>query len=156
MSVVGSVPPEWEAFDPEAHADLVIVAAGPGRPSLAPQAKVTMAPPPKVNLYRYFDSSGRLLYAGITEDLGYRAVLHRRGSAWMDLAAGSQIVHFETRAEAEQAEAAAIKAEQPLFNKVHNDTPQARARLVAYLVRENRLDLLPVSKATGVEDGRWG
>lgn len=96
-------------------------------------------------LYRYFDENGRLLYIGISGELGARVSGHVAKSRWMQLAAGSTIERHGTLAEVKAVEVAAIKAEHPLFNLQHNDTPEARERLRLYLDEIGRPDLLPNS-----------
>lgn len=93
-------------------------------------------------LYRYYDAADVLLYVGMTGDLAERELEHIRDSTWMDFAARSTIERFPTRSEAEDAERDAIRDEAPLFNIAHNDTPGMTLRLVEYLVKQNRLDLL--------------
>ena len=93
-------------------------------------------------LYRYYDADDELLYVGMTGDLAEREVEHIRDSTWMDFAARSTIERFPTRDEAEEAERDAIRSEVPLFNIAHNDTPGATLRLVEYLIKQNRPDLL--------------
>jgi hypothetical protein len=46
-------------------------------------------------------------------------------------------------------ERCAIEREQPLFNHVYNDSPEARQRLVAYLVEQGHLDLLAPAVSRG-------
>jgi hypothetical protein len=94
-------------------------------------------------LYRYFDDKDRLLYVGISGNLGGRHKTHIGSSRWMDLMARSEVARYPTRAEASDAEIEAITTEQPLFNKQHNDTAEARAWLSAYLREIGRTDLEP-------------
>lgn len=93
-------------------------------------------------LYRFYDEKDRLLYIGITDDLLVRLKSHILASSWMDYAARAAIERCPTRKEAADAETAAIKAEQPLFNDIHNRTAEARARLVEFLIEHGRADLL--------------
>lgn len=78
----------------------------------------------RVLLYRFYDSSGVLLYVGITNTPHERWAAHARDSEewWPSVA----VVHSEwhdTRDLAEKAEATAIKDEKPLHNRVHNGRP---------------------------------
>lgn len=100
-------------------------------------------------LYRYFDSADRLLYVGISGELAARDKAHIAHSRWMRLAARSAIERHPTLEAVGAAEEQVIKAEHPLFNVQFNDTPEARARLRAYLEEIGRLDLLskPAEKA---------
>ena len=93
-------------------------------------------------LYRYFDAEQVLLYVGISGELAVREQAHVDRSEWMNFAASSTIERHETPEEVRGAESEAIKAEHPIFNKHHNNTPAAKARLRAYLEQVGRLDLL--------------
>lgn len=93
-------------------------------------------------LYFWYDADGALLYIGITGDLATRQSSHAKRSSWAEFAARSTVQRYPSRSAAEAAEKAAIEAERPLFNHVYNDTPEARARLVAYLIEHGRADLL--------------
>lgn len=73
-------------------------------------------------LYRAFTSQDRLLYVGITSNWAARLGEHAEGSDWMELCTRLTVEKFETREEVERAEIAAIKKEQPLYNKAHNDS----------------------------------
>lgn len=100
-------------------------------------------------LYRFYDEKDRLLYVGITDTLLGRVGAHILGSSWMDYAARSTIKRYPDRKEASEAETAAIKTERPLFNDIHNRTPEARARLVEFLIEHGRADLLAPSVSRG-------
>jgi predicted GIY-YIG superfamily endonuclease len=106
-------------------------------------------PLPRTALYRWYDSDDRLLYVGISSSLASRQANHFKGSTWASFAHRSTVTWFDLRADAERAERGAIVEESPLFNHVHNDTPEARQRLVAYLVEKNRLDLLAPAVSRG-------
>ncbi len=163
--------PEWEVFHPARHRDLIRphlfewtasglvtydprplavdlpqprrVATKPARAQLPPAALVRTA------LYWHFDADGVLLYIGVTEALVGRGKSHARSSSWAEFAVRAEVRWFPSRQEAERAEREAIEAERPLFNHVHNDTPEARARLVAYLVAHGRTDLLAPAVSRG-------
>ncbi|GGM27783.1 hypothetical protein GCM10011608_10740 [Micromonospora sonchi] len=100
-------------------------------------------------LYRWFDGDDTLLYIGITNDPHVRQSSHAKKSSWADFAVRGAIERFASREKAEAAEKAAIEAERPLFNHMHNDTPEARQRLVAYLVEHGRMDLLAPAVSRG-------
>jgi hypothetical protein len=100
-------------------------------------------------LYRWYDAPHLLLYVGISDDLAGRVKGHVRGSSWMDFAVSSTIERYPTRTAALHAEEAAIKTEQPIFNFQHNSSPEARQRLVDYLIKHNRLDLLAPAVSRG-------
>lgn len=100
-------------------------------------------------LYRWYDESHLLLYVGISDDLAGRVRGHIKSSSWMDFAVSSTIERHSTRTAALDAEETAIKAERPIFNFQHNSSPEARQRLVDYLVKRGRLDLLTPSISRG-------
>lgn len=100
-------------------------------------------------LYSYYDADDISLYIGISDDLRVRTLAHIEASSWMDFAARSTITRHPSREEALRAEKTAIESERPLFNHVHNDTPEARQRLVAYLVEHGRMDLLTPAVSRG-------
>lgn len=73
-------------------------------------------------LYRHYDSAGRLLYIGQTVSAFGRMMAHVHGSAWAEQIAKITLEHFQCRGEARCAEAEAIEAEKPLYNKQHTYT----------------------------------
>lgn len=75
-------------------------------------------------LYRFYDRSGRLLYIGITMDLGGRWGAHNRDKPWWREVASATVEHYPSREAVLAAEKAAIKAERPVHNVVHNKTPR--------------------------------
>jgi hypothetical protein len=93
-------------------------------------------------LYRWFDWDDRLLYVGITRTLAARQEAHAKASSWSRFAVNCTVERYPNRDAVELAERYAIEEERPLFNHVHNDTPEARERLVEYLVEHGHLDLL--------------
>lgn len=72
-------------------------------------------------VYRLFDERGALLYIGCTSNVERRIPQH-----WTDGTGGHQSIHHYTsteypnRASARAAEADAIRAERPPFNRQHN------------------------------------
>lgn len=84
-----------------------------------------MAIPPqgRTALYRFFNADGALLYVGITEHLGIRWNTHAKKQPWWPQVARQTVDWHETRALAEKAETAAIKAEQPKYNIIHVPKP---------------------------------
>jgi GIY-YIG catalytic domain len=100
-------------------------------------------------LYRWWDKENLLLYIGISDELAGRVKGHVKASSWMDFAATSAIERHPTRAAALAAEEEAIKAEKPIFNKQHNSSPEAQQRLVEYLIKHNRVDLLAPAVSRG-------
>lgn len=93
-------------------------------------------------LYRHWDADGRLLYVGIAKRPMARERQHEASSPWMVFQAEMTVEPFGSRADAEAAEAEAIRTEEPLFNVAGNESPGARRRLVEYLVKHGRTDLL--------------
>lgn len=77
-------------------------------------------------LYRLFDKKGRLLYAGISNDPAFRWKQHRGDKGWWPHVADKQVTWYATRALALQAEALAIRTENPVHNTV-------RPHLIAYV-----------------------
>lgn len=71
-------------------------------------------------LYRFFDSSGRLLYIGISNRWTDRLVQHRREKPWFDQVAQVTVHKYPSRQAVEQAEREAIASERPLYNVQHN------------------------------------
>ena len=100
-------------------------------------------------LYRWYDADDLLLYIGITNDPHVRQSSHAKKSSWADFAVRGTIERYSSRPDAEAAEKFAIESERPLFNHQHNDTPEARQRLVAYLVEHGRMDLLAPAVSRG-------
>lgn len=71
-------------------------------------------------LYRFFDANDVLLYVGITNDAGTRWRNHSRKKGWWREVCRVRVEHFDSRAEVEAAEKAAIIAEAPVHNVQHN------------------------------------
>jgi len=94
-------------------------------------------------VYRCFDADGELLYIGCTQNVARRMSGHRnnrrpRASRALQSLMASHTTEgpFPTRAEAEAAEAAAIRAEQPLLNIQSSGSPiwMQNVRLEQYLI----------------------
>lgn len=66
-------------------------------------------------LYRLYDREGALLYVGITNMPNVRFASHSMKSWWKRVTR-KDIVWFDNRQQAEQAETKAIHEEQPVFN----------------------------------------
>lgn len=157
--ITEAAPVDWEPFDLDRHGGLIkpfalewsdrgvidsrARAAGRQQPIYPlPAVRSSVQAPIRTALYRWFDETDRPLYYGITDNLAARQDRHALMSTWTEFVATCHVEWFDTRYAAEEAERDLIKADQPLFNRQHNDTPEARARLVAYLVEKGRLDLL--------------
>ena len=132
-------------------ADALGSAPPPVSPPVAPPRRMAPLPPPPVRmkLYRAYDAADVPLYIGITGDPERRDHRHEMWSTWKDFAVRETEEWFDDRPSAIEAEKAAILAERPLFNRQYNNTPEARQRLVAYLVEHNRLDLLAPAVSRG-------
>jgi predicted GIY-YIG superfamily endonuclease len=70
-------------------------------------------------LYRLYDNAGALLYVGIANHWPARMNQHAREKAWWENVADVKLERYDTREDAERAEAKAIKAEHPMYNVVH-------------------------------------
>lgn len=71
-------------------------------------------------LYRIWGDAGLLLYIGISKDFGSRWKAHAKQQPWWpEMRRLTADEWFDDRKDAEAAEAAAIKAERPKYNKVH-------------------------------------
>ncbi|MGW2865917.1 GIY-YIG nuclease family protein [Streptomyces sp. NPDC001205] len=71
-------------------------------------------------LYRLYDESEGLLYVGIAFDPRLRWKTHAREKPWWTKVHVKEIEWFLTRAEAEGAEALAIKDQRPKHNVIGN------------------------------------
>lgn len=71
-------------------------------------------------LYRFYDATGTLLYIGITLDPGSRWRSHAQDKPWWHDVADIRLELHPDRDSVLEAERAAIIAEHPLHNVVHN------------------------------------
>ncbi len=71
-------------------------------------------------LYRFFATSGDLLYVGITGNPERRFSAHSHVQPWWDRVARIELERFGTRGELVEAEIAAIQSEHPKYNKTHS------------------------------------
>lgn len=71
-------------------------------------------------LYRFFDSQGTLLYVGISKEWVSRIKTHEKYADFYSAVAGMTLERFPDRKSVEDAERAAIKLENPLFNRMDN------------------------------------
>lgn len=67
-------------------------------------------------VYRFYDRTGRLLYVGITHNLGSRFGSHERKSAWWADQCSLVVVWRDSRERAAAEERIAIRSEKPLHN----------------------------------------
>lgn len=71
-------------------------------------------------LYRFYDTASRLLYVGITEQVGRRWDAHMRLRPWWPEVHRQTVDWFDTREEATEAEVTAIASERPRHNAHHS------------------------------------
>lgn len=77
--------------------------------------------PAEINaLYRFFGADDALLYIGITINPGSRWRSHSKDKPWWHEVAKVTVEQFDSREAVEVAERAAIQAERPKYNVVHN------------------------------------
>lgn len=69
-------------------------------------------------VYRLFDASDRLLYVGVSSNLGTRFKAHAKDKNWWPDVVRFSLVQHADRVEALAAELAAIRSERPLHNIV--------------------------------------
>jgi len=79
----------------------------------------TLGPP--TQLYRHYDSSGQLLYVGISLSALWRTMTHRRDSAWWNEVTVVKIENHRNRWRAIEAERQAIVEERPRYNIRHSE-----------------------------------
>lgn len=75
---------------------------------------------PTVSLYRFYNSTGELLYIGITNRVPRRLDEHGDEKPWYHQVADVKVEHHRDRHAALAAEKTAIKTERPKYNVVHN------------------------------------
>lgn len=68
-------------------------------------------------VYRMFDSSGALLYVGLSMSLPARLAGHRADKQWWPEIATISVEHFASRDAAAEAEVVAIRLERPAHNR---------------------------------------
>ncbi|MBB4893527.1 excinuclease UvrABC nuclease subunit [Streptomyces olivoverticillatus] len=85
-------------------------------------------------VYRLFDSTGQVLYIGMSRNPMARWGIHAEQHSWWPRVATYELAWYPTRQEAEAAEKAAIKAESPTCNVAH--TPRQGQRIMAAIHRE--------------------
>lgn len=86
-------------------------------------------------LYRFYDAARNLLYVGITLDPGSRWKQHAHDKPWWHEVTSTTIETYPDRASVLEAERAAIIAERPRYNVVHNRgkrTAQSAEQLTTY------------------------
>jgi predicted GIY-YIG superfamily endonuclease len=94
-------------------------------------------------LYRHFDSTGRLLYVGISLDYLRRLGQHKQNSGWFDRICRVEIEWLDSRQEALAQERSAIRREKPECNIALQSTAGEVDPVIAWGVYHelsNRLD----------------
>jgi hypothetical protein len=100
-------------------------------------------PDGRTALYRVYD--------GISKDFGSRWKTHARNQPWWPEVRHQTVTWYDSRKEAEAAETAAIKAEQPKYNIAHaTDTGMPWDELLTLPLT---VDLVTAGRAFGI--GRW-
>jgi hypothetical protein len=94
-----------------------------------------------LDLYRFFDANDQLLYVGISLSAVTRMAQHRGTQPWWHEVATVKVQQLgaRTRQEAQAIERAAIHAEQPRHNVIHNrpsHTPRAVQQWVCMKCRD--------------------
>lgn len=75
-------------------------------------------------LYRFFDAGGRLLYVGVAFDPEDRWKEHATSKPWWPDVAHKEVVWRDTRTDALNDEAEAIRTELPLYNVKDSNVPR--------------------------------
>ena len=74
-------------------------------------------------LYKLYDSSGTLLYVGISSRGPIRLAEHYRTKVWFPQVARADFRWYDTREEVERAEQLSIQTENPRYNQIFNSGP---------------------------------
>lgn len=85
--------------------------------------------PERTALYRMFGAEDLLIYVGISKDFGRRWAQHAVVQPWYPEIQRQTVDWYPSRDEAEAAEIAAIKVEQPKYNKQHALKPPRSRRM---------------------------
>lgn len=92
------------------------------------------------SVYRCYDSTGRLLYVGHSDNVDFRMEVHRIQSPWSILCARTDAEPERELIEARTAERAAIKAERPLFNQLSNPDYRGLSKAERLALYDHRLE----------------
>lgn len=84
--------------------------------------------PERTGLYRFYSADQTLLYVGISNNPLRREVSHHSRAEWIHLADLTRTVveWYDRRQDALEAEAAAIRSENPLFNRQRPMAPNTK------------------------------
>lgn len=85
-------------------------------------------------LYRFFRKDGKLLYVGITDNLGQRWSSHMRSKEWWPKVHKQTSEWFPNREAAAAAEVKAIKSERPIYNINHAARDEEKAQPPRFVV----------------------
>lgn len=113
------------------------------------------------SLYKHYDSTGKLLYVGIANNVIKRLGCHRHSSEWHDQIARIDVTHYPSRQSALNAEREAIKLENPPYNITHSPTNKQKVREGAVKISEADVAKYPLVVAERDEipkfyNRRWG
>ena len=117
----GELLPFKAAFVRDDEADLIAQGIVPDGMALPLQGERTA-------LYRHFDSTGVLLYVGISNDYMRRSDAHEYDKEWWKQIASSKVEWWANRTLALEAERLAIETEHPAHNEQHNSRNANRVR----------------------------
>lgn len=103
-------------------------------------------------MYRFYDGDGDLLYVGISVRPWARWKQHKGQKDWAEDVATSTIEWFDTRKDALDAERAAIVAEEPRYNIVHNTSRAPSSPLLTIVCSTCKE---PIEDGHGVVECDW-
>lgn len=98
-------------------------------------------------LYRHLDSSGGLLYVGISFSVVRRTGEHRRDRSWWSEVASITLEWFDSREDAIEAERKAIESESPRYNIAGRQLYRPKRYQPTNLTKEQALTLVNRSRA---------
>ena len=103
-------------------------------------------------LYRFFDTTGRLMYVGVAFDPEVRWKEHATFKPWWPDVARKDVEWHDSRTAALKAEADAISAERPMYNAKGNDLPHVIPAARSTTAMPNRLVRIAGDDWTGYEE----
>lgn len=108
----------------------------------------------KTALYRHFDTSGALLYVGVSLSAVARLAQHKQTAHWFEQLARVDVEWFDSRFEALEAEAIAITRELPRHNVQHARPPKG-ATVIAFPRVGPEYSFAIVHVVSGRRDGNY-